>query len=103
MRGGGGIDTSSSPKRAARTCAIACCCSGDGPSPSRPQPQKRRGRTVTAPLFELGGEADVAVLDAVEDDVDAPAAHHPLEPMVAVLALEHARADELPDHVGARD
>src|SRR5438876_1230721 len=50
---------------------------------------------------ELGAEADVALAHAVEHDVDPPAADHPLEPVVAVLALEEPGLDELREHLEA--
>src|SRR5438094_125493 len=48
---------------------------------------------------ELGAEADVALAHAVEHDVDPPATDHPLEAVVAVLALEEPGLDELREHL----
>src|SRR5436190_4493219 len=48
---------------------------------------------------ELGGEADVPASHALEDDVDAAAAQHPLETVIPVLALEETGLDELRDHL----
>src|SRR5437899_2597768 len=50
---------------------------------------------------ELGAEADVALAHAVEHDVDPPATDHPLEAVVAVLALEEPGLDELREHLEA--
>src|SRR5438094_132029 len=47
---------------------------------------------------EFHAEADVPLAHALENDVDAAAADHPLQAMVAVLALEESRLDELRDH-----
>src|SRR5689334_23086488 len=48
---------------------------------------------------ELGAEADRAASHALEHDVGATAPHHPLEAVVAVLALEHPGLDELWNHL----
>src|SRR5437667_909140 len=63
--------------------------------------QVRRGNRHGGRSTELGAETDVPLSHAVEHDVDAAAAEHPLQPVIAVLALEHARLDQLRDHLEA--
>src|SRR5262249_1187640 len=43
----------------------------------------------------LEGEADVLLGDPLADDRFAAAAHHPLEPMIAILAHPSSRSDQL--------
>src|SRR5215470_7297722 len=44
-------------------------------------------------------EANILLADTFQDDLAASASHHPFQAMVAVLALEDARRDELGQHL----
>src|SRR6185295_13449388 len=70
------------------------CPPGLRPPKASTEAQHRAFRG-SAPGSELAAEADVLLAHALEHDLGAPAAHHPVEAMVAVLALEQAGGDQL--------
>src|SRR5688572_20478125 len=86
-------------------------CGARGPRPAGRAPRgasaARRTRVAVgdrAPRARPGGEAggseldreaDVRLLEPVEHDLASPGPEHPLEPVVAVLALPRAGGDEL--------
>src|SRR5262249_30154119 len=59
--------------------------------------EPRLARDQTSRKFTC--EANILLANTFQDDVLAPAAHHPFEAVVTVLALEQARGDELREHL----